>query len=431
MVKSWLVTVFTSGILALLGLSTSAVLARALGVEGRGILASAMLLAMLAAGIGQFGLGPAIVFQARSSGGVTLRSRAVTTTLIIATSGAGIAWALVLVAPGLVSSVRDWTVAFGAATAALTFITAAAQIDLRLVAFNYLRIAAPGLSFLGLLLFWRAAGLTVSTAIGIQCVIALACVAIGLPWLRGRLSRCASPTACRADTSWIAYLRLGAGYQGTALLGLALNNIDNIYLLAVNNPWQFGIYASAYSMSRLMAAAQNAVGTAIFAQFAGTHISSGIATVATLRAFRITFIPMLGVALAVTLVAQPLVATLLGDSFSSASVPFSILLFEAVIGGASWLLAQQFNAQGRPGKVFVRQLISIVPVALLIWFVPSNAPATGLAILMLISAMTRLAVTLVIYQRVFNVKRVRMAPARDDVAWIWKQLGVRDERDEV
>jgi hypothetical protein len=86
-----------------------------------------------------------------------------------------------------------------------------------------------------------------------------------------------------------------------------------------------------------------------------------------------------------------------------------------LISGAGWTLAQRFNAAGRPGLVLVRQLISIVPVVALLPFLPSENIAVYLALLMLLGASLRMAITLVIYPYVLREPIPRLFPSADEV----------------
>jgi hypothetical protein len=104
------------------------------------------------------------------------------------------------------------------------------------------------------------------------------------------------------------------------------------------------------------------------------------------------------------------------------AIPFAILLFECVIGGASWTLAQRFNAGGRPGLVFFRQFISVVPVFAALPFLPHEHIHIYLSGLMLLGAILRLAVTLGIYPVVLSEPMPRMWPYKTDVTSALKLL---------
>jgi antigen flippase len=117
-----------------------------------------------------------------------------------------------------------------------------------------------------------------------------------------------------------------------------------------------------------------------------------------------------------------LIPLVYGKAFASMAIPFAILLFECVIAGASWTLAQRFNAGGRPGLVFFRQFISVIPVFAALPFLPHENIHIYLSGLMLIGAILRLVVTLGIYPFVLAEPMPRMLPYRADITSALKLL---------
>jgi hypothetical protein len=96
------------------------------------------------------------------------------------------------------------------------------------------------------------------------------------------------------------------------------------------------------------------------------------------------------------------------------TIPFAILLFECVISGTSWTLAQRFTAAGQTGIVLARQLISIAPVLIALPFLPKENTYVYLALLMLGCACIRLIFTIVL-----NITRLKepmpeFFPTRED-----------------
>jgi O-antigen/teichoic acid export membrane protein len=245
--------------------------------------------------------------------------------------------------------------------------------------------------------------LAVSTSIAFedilhaQLVVAAILVALGLAWAARVLADDGPSDGTRAGTQgrWSGILRYGASHHGTVFLGIVLLNFDKVVLLKMGTVVQYGYYALAFTTSRLIGALQEAISTALFARFAGKDaqmLSEGVRA-----AFRVTFLPMLLVAAAGAALSPWLIVLVFGTAFGPMAAPFSILLFECVIGGASWMLAQRFNADGRPGMVFVRQLVSVLPIFAAIPFIPAHDIHLYLAGLMLLGAVLRLLVTLALF----------------------------------
>lgn len=202
------------------------------------------------------------------------------------------------------------------------------------------------------------------------------------------------------------FIALCFGYYGTTVLGLILVRADMIFLAVVNNLSQFGLYSAAYGLSRMIIYVQNAMGTTLFSRTAGTLLgTSHDADIGreSLRVFRLTLWPMLALACCISFLSPWVVSVVLGWQFALSAVPFSILLFEGVIGAGSWLLAESFNAVGKSNTVLVRQLGSFVPLVALIWFIPPDSAAVWLATLLLLCALVRLVITLMLFRGVFTI----------------------------
>jgi len=129
----------------------------------------------------------------------------------------------------------------------------------------------------------------------------------------------------------------------------------------------------------------------------------------------VTFLPLMVLAALIAAVAPWGLQLVYGKSFADMSMPFAILLFECVIGGASWTLAQRFNAAGQPGLVLARQVISIVPVLIAIPFLPHENTYVYLALLMLCGACLRLVTTVVLGVTRFKEPMPEFIPTRNDV----------------
>jgi O-antigen/teichoic acid export membrane protein len=202
-----------------------------------------------------------------------------------------------------------------------------------------------------------------------------------------------------------------------------LVNFDKIALLNIGTIIEYGFYALAFTTSRLIGAVQEAVSTALYSKFAGKDIDALSHHVRV--AFRLTFMPMLLLAALGAALSPWLIVWVYGVSFASTIIPFAVLLFECVISGASWTLAQRFNAGGQPGLVFVRQCISVLPVFAALPFLPEHNIHIWLSLLMLLGAILRLAVTLGIYPYVLKEPMPALFPTRTDCRKVLDMLARR------
>lgn len=389
-------TLATTAAVTAVGFFTSVITARILGPEGRGLLSAALLIATLAAGLSQFGLANSFIYHRGAGRKFGYEKLLALSLLFICATATALAVAGTRVSE-YAGLHEHFALILGLAgfTAAQNYLMTLSQLRANLGFFNLMRFGLVFGNALGLLVL-----LAVSSAIGYedilyaQLLVVAVLVPIGLAWAQRAIADPATPPAGE-DGRWPGIFRYGLNHHGTVFLGIVLLNFDKIVLLKMGTVVQYGFYALAFTTSRLIGALQEAVSTALFARFAGKDVeqlSLGVRT-----AFRVTFLPMLLVAALGAAFSPWLIVLVFGQAFAPMAAPFSVLLFECVIGGASWMLAQRFNADGRPGMVFVRQLVSVLPVFAAIPFLPEHNIHLYLAGLMLMGAVLRLLVTLMLY----------------------------------
>lgn len=408
-------TLVTTVAITAIGFVTSVISARILGPEGRGLLSGALLITMLAGNASLFGLANSFIYH--KGAGRPFRYGLLLMLSLLFVGALSVLLALLGMQVTDNASLHGQLpliLLLAAATAGQGFFYALSQLHDRLRFFNAMRLMLV-LGHLALLLALIAAldRVEFQHILATQMAVAAALTVLGIWWAR-RHTVWRMPASPQPPATWRGVFSYGAGHHGTVLLGLILTNFDKVALLHLGTIVEYGFYALAFSASRLIGAVQEAVSTALYSRFAGkdvvelSHYVRG--------AFRMTFLPMLLLAAIGAALSPWLIVWVYGPSFSSMAIPFAVLLFECVISGASWTLAQRFNAGGRPGLVFVRQLISVLPVFLAIPFLPHENIHIYLSLLMLTGAVLRLGVTLGLYPYALKEGVPQMLPTVSDCA---------------
>lgn len=392
--------------------------ARGLGPEGRGVLSAALLLTSLAAGISQLGLGTAFVYASRIDPLFPGRVHYVISVIGITLLAMSLAGLALYADTTLQPQIFFPLLLLAGATTVNMFSSTVMQLAPGLSAYNAGRIGLSAISLLALLVLVGLEELTVTNILWTQlaATIAVALFLSVVAWKLIDLRERISDFTQRVTST--GYLLSGLKYHGTALLGLLLLNIDKITIYALGNAVEFGLYTVAYGTSRLLGGVQEAMSTALYARFAGKD-PRRLAEVVQLS-FRLSFLPLLIVALLLGGMSPWILPLMYGDAFSPVALPFAILLVECVVGNSSWVLAQQFNATGRPGIVLVRQLVAVGPVLLLIFFIPSNHVALSLSLILLLSALIRLIVTMLMFKWVSKLPLPTIFPSMADIRLVWQ-----------
>lgn len=408
-------TLVTTAAITVVSFVTSVISARILGPEGRGLLSGALLITMLAGNASLFGLANSFIYH-RGAGRPFRYGLLLVLSLLFV---GAFSMLLALLGMQVTDNARlhaqlPLILLLASATAGQGFFYALSQLHDRLRFFNAMRLLLV-LGNLALLLALLAVfdRVEFQYVLAAQLVVAVALTALGIGWaFRHAVWR--MPASPQAPATWRGVLSYGAGHHGTVLLSLILVNFDKIALLHIGTMVQYGFYAMAFTASRLIGAVQEAVSTALYSRFAGKDV--GELSHYVRGAFRVTFLPMLLLAAIGAALSPWLIVWVYGPSFASMALPFAVLLFECVINGASWTLAQRFNAGGRPGLVFVRQFISVLPVFVAIPFLPQENIHIYLSVLMLFGAVLRLSVTLGLYPYVLKERMPQMLPTLSDCA---------------
>ncbi|HAT32197.1 MAG TPA: hypothetical protein DCW29_15490 [Janthinobacterium sp.] len=415
-------TLMTTVGITVISFISSVITARILGPEGRGLLSAALMIGSLAAGVSQLGLANSFVYHFGAARAFPYLRLLFASLVAVGLVAAALAWGgvhlsdkpqLGLVLPGIL--------ALALCMATQTYFFSLAQLHADLHFFNQLRFSLVLFNLVLLLpVVWIFDTVTFQQLLYAQLLVAAGLTLAGLYWARKhrvwRLNEAGEASEAGAPAAPVEIVRYGLHQHGTVLLGLLLLNYDKLVLLNRGSLVEYGYYALAFGTSRLIGAVQDAVAVALYARFAGKDIEQLGEKVRT--AFRLTFLPMLLLAAIGAALSPWLIVGVYGHKYAAMALPFAILLFECVIGGASWTLAQRFNAGGRPGLVLVRQFISVVPVFAAMPFLPEKNVYVYLALLMLAGASLRLAVTMIMYPGSLKEPVPSVIPTRQDLRMV-------------
>lgn len=394
MARTWLQTLTSTLAVILCSFLVSILTARLLGPEGRGLMGAVLLIAGLSSGIAQLGIANALIYH-RGLGsrlnfqGLALASIVMITVaaLPLAALGSGFFY------PPVLERRTDLILLVAATTAAFAFTTTATQITQDLKTYNLARMALPFLTAIFLsLIYVTGTGIGYVEVLWFQMAVTLALTIYCFVSSWSALSVVDAGSVEKLPILDGAFFGYAWRHHGTILLSLLLLNVDKVFLLQIGDSAQFGFYTLSFATTRVLSSVQDSAAVATFSRFAGKSDSRLMESVGI--SFRLSFVPMLVVAAALAAISPWLVPFLFGEAFRPMVLPFVLLSFEAVVGAASWTLAQRFNAGGRPGLVLLRQGIVVLPLIALMPFLPTENTGTYLAGLMLGAALLRLLITM-------------------------------------
>lgn len=211
-------------------------------------------------------------------------------------------------------------------------------------------------------------------------------------------------------------LHYGARSYGIDLLGMLSMQIDQVLVVGMLSPGSMGIYTVALSVSRLLHIIHTSVNTVLFPK-ASSLMRDDIVEL-TNRAARISTATTVLAAVALIVVAPIVVPLFYGRAFAAAVPIAQILTLEAVLAGATWVLAQAFMAAGKPGVVTILQALGLgVCVPLMLWLIPLYGLA-GAAFALMGSTAVRFVLVSLAYPALLGAPLPRLVLRRADLSHV-------------
>ena len=338
-----------SFVIQALNAGTGVLLARALGAEGRGELAAAIIWPSMLAGLGSLGLADAATFHA---------ARQTAATAVVAGSAVALAviQSLVLVAVGVLvvplalsgygeeaaraSFLYLFFIPLNLLTLALLGILNGLQ---RFRAFNALRLLVIACSAAGIAGLWVGDHLTVLAATVVYLaanglVLAGAALAVARS-LDGRPS--VDSTVARG--LWLYGLK-----SHTSSVPLIMNErLDQLLISVVLAPVQLGLYVVAVTLTSITSLIGSSVAMVSLPTIARLEDGPARRELAR-RHISLTLIGSIVVTVPLVIAARPLIEILFGPAFSDAATAAQVLLAAAAVLATNRVLAAILKAVDRP-----------------------------------------------------------------------------------
>jgi len=362
---------------------TGVLTARSLGPDGRGAFAAITTWPQLLATLATAGLNSAVIFRMRKvperAGAVATAALISSTSMSLVAIGIGVLLMPVWMArysPGIVLFsqlclvgvlVNSWQMMVKQGFAGSG----------RFGQFNLSQLLPQVLYLLGLLGLIAFSAMQVETAVGaLMGGAALALCVTLVPFVRE-----VRPTLRGA----FAEVKAVGSYSIRAMLMDAVfavgTYIDRIVLIPLLPGRELGLYAVAFSFSRVIQLSQPAITSVVFSHMA--KVTESDSRVLHDRALRMLLVGLVAGCACLWIIGAPLLRLAYGGEFAAANTIFRILVVEASLGALSQVTAQLYLSHNRPGVVSIIQVSALgATLSGLLLLVPAFG-ATGAALALL------------------------------------------------
>jgi O-antigen/teichoic acid export membrane protein len=243
----------------------------------------------------------------------------------------------------------------------------------------------------------------------------LAILLPGIPillWMLVPLWRLYRPRWVNLGTAYKQLFHYGLRSYGNDLLGTLSGQLDQVLVVGALSAVHMGLYGVAVSLARMLQIVQSAVLWVLFPTAAGRPTEEVVAM--TGRAMRVTTSFTLLGAVALFCAAPLALRWCYGPAFLAATVVVRILVLQAVLDGATTILAQAFMALGRPETVTTVQAAGLsIMVILLLLLIPRYG-LIGAGMSLLLSALCRLTLMLLSYPLILKTRPPSLLVSRAD-----------------
>ncbi|WP_187829945.1 lipopolysaccharide biosynthesis protein [Siccirubricoccus phaeus] len=404
-------------------IGTGLFIARLLGPEGRGSLAAIVFWPQFIASLVLAGLPYALIYHLR---GVPEARRPIFGAGLVISTALGV---LGVVAgyfgipyamsqgfpPDVVEYARVGVVITVASTVAMLLKASLGALDRQGLA-NRFGLADPVLYLL--LLLVAAVTVPVTPQVAATCLYVATALTLGavLVTLRGDM-----PPRFAGIGRWFGPV---GGYALRAAPAGMLSNLsyhlDRLVLVAMITPHELGLYAVAFSLSRLMEVVKSTIASVGMAAMAGRPEAEVKALHD--RVFRFVLYAVTVIVIGGLLFGGLAITLVYGQDFGPANAFFRVLVVEAALSCLGQVASQLFFSLGRPGQVSLAQGISFVAsLATMLALVPAMG-AMGGAIGLFVGTAVRLGVLLGAIRLTLRLPLPGLLPLPGEIRMFWRSL---------
>ena len=415
-------TLGAQGIILGANLLTGIITARLLGPVGRGEFAAVSVWPQLLATIAMAGMSSAIVFRMRSA---PERAGAVVGAALLAGAAFGTLATItgVVLLPLLMKQYPPSLVLFAQICLVSVFVNVTHMILKQALSgatqysrSNFANVLPQVLYLPALLLLIPLKAMTARGAVLALLISGAVGVACLLPSFLRRVQ--VRLTGARAEFRPLLH------YSSRAWLGELVFTLstyaDRLVLIPLLPPAELGLYAVAFSFSRLVQLAQPAILSVFFSQISGRAVAdSKRLHDHALRALLLALLIGCGL---LWITGRPLLAFTFGQEFAAANTIFRLLILEASLGVLSQVTVQLFLACNRPGFISTLQgAVLALSLTLLMLLVPAYG-AAGAAGALLISGIVRWLALLGAVRWALRLPLPRLVFNREDLEFMLRRL---------
>ncbi|WP_225229505.1 lipopolysaccharide biosynthesis protein [Paenibacillus gallinarum] len=388
----------------------SIIIARMLGVEGRGELAVIVFWPVFLSGLVGLGLPTSLIYnvkQNKSNNKVSAFVKVIFIYLIPISLITGIvAWFCLPIwlenySLTAIQLAQMYTLFSIPLTLSTNILSALAKSFDKFHISNGLLLSVPLLNAISLIVLGLSGYLNLITATISYLIPSILAVIAGGIVLKRQISKSHLYKLPINAESTKQLFRYGVKVYGLDLMSTIYTQADKLIIVSLLTPRDLGLYSVVFALSRVFNTVQLAITDVLFPKVTGLEREEILSIVG--KSFRISMMLMVTLLIPSLFIGRFLLGILFGKEFLEASTTFYILSLECIIGGGSWILASSFNAIGRPELVLIRQAIAIAINVVLFFIFTPLLGLEGLALALLSGAVVRLIITLVQIPHAFNV----------------------------
>jgi O-antigen/teichoic acid export membrane protein len=402
-------------VVMVLSLGCGMITARALGLAGRGEQSAIVLWPYIISGFAGLGISPAVCFwtsrdRSREGGFLFAGSLIVVMAGFV---GAGVGAAIVPLYLKRYSHEVVWQaqVMLLFAPAILLGYVLRSNLEARakFSSSNASRIWPFVFTFAVLLVLWATQHLTPFTA-GLAI---FGPVAVQTAWLlrdlASRFDVCLRNVAVDVQ-SLVSY---GLRTYGTDVFSTLSTQVDLAFIIVFLSPAALGLYTVSLTAARQLNVLQAALNIVLLPKASSLGADSALELVG--RMTRISSLVTFAAAIVAFAVLPVLIPMIYGEAFRGAAVISRVLVVETFLMGVASVLAQGFNATGRPGIVSLLQAVWVFACVLLLFILVPRLGVSGAAYALAVASLLRLLATLASYPLVLGHAVPSLIPKRRDI----------------